>query len=81
MNNKGRYCELTHYFINENNFKNIKLFFDYSQDYISYEQQLTGHNHSCNEEYKTYLDKYVKSYKDDLEGEYIMQQTKKNFQV
>ncbi|KMZ96379.1 hypothetical protein PVNG_06390 [Plasmodium vivax North Korean] len=63
-NNIEKICELPHTYMDVNHFKKIKFFFDYSQDYISYEQQLTGHNHSCNEEYKTYLDKYVKSYKD-----------------
>ncbi|CAI7721811.1 PIR protein [Plasmodium vivax] len=60
--NFGKICKLPHYYMDVNHFKNIKLFFDYSEDYYSYKHQLTGLNHSCNEEYKTYLDKYVKSY-------------------
>ncbi|VVA00005.1 PIR protein [Plasmodium vivax] len=61
--NIGKICEFPHYYINENNFKNIKFFFDYSEDYNSYKVQLTGNNPSCNYEYKTYLENYVKSYK------------------
>ncbi|SCA82042.1 Plasmodium vivax Vir protein, putative [Plasmodium vivax] len=33
------------------------------EDYTSYKQQFTGHKHSCNREYKSYLDTYVNSYK------------------
>ncbi|CAI7724089.1 PIR protein [Plasmodium vivax] len=64
QNNKiGKICELPHHYMDVNNFKNIKLFFDYSEDYTSYKQQFTGHKHSCNREYKSYLDTYVNSYK------------------
>ncbi|VUZ95010.1 PIR protein [Plasmodium vivax] len=63
-NNKTeKICELPHHYLHVNNFKNVKLFFDYSEDYNSYNQQLIGHNHSCNSEYKNYLDTYVNSYK------------------
>ncbi|KMZ76767.1 hypothetical protein PVIIG_05848 [Plasmodium vivax India VII] len=62
-NNIEKICELPHYYINVNNFKHIKFFFDYSEDYTSYKHQFTGYNHTCNREYKTYLDTYVNSYK------------------
>ncbi|KMZ98756.1 hypothetical protein PVNG_00550 [Plasmodium vivax North Korean] len=62
-NNIEKFCEIPHYYMNVNKFKNIKFFFDYSEDYTSYEQQFTGYNHSCNREYKSYLDTYVNSYK------------------
>ncbi|KMZ82490.1 hypothetical protein PVIIG_05351, partial [Plasmodium vivax India VII] len=64
MNKKGKFCELPHTYMYVNNFKKIKLFFDYSEDYNSYEHQLNGYNPSCNNEYKTHLDTYVNSYKD-----------------
>ncbi|SCA81771.1 VIR protein [Plasmodium vivax] len=59
----GKFCELPRYYINKNNFKYIKFFFDYSQDYNNYREQLTGNNPSCNYEYKTYLETYVNFYK------------------
>ncbi|KNA01533.1 hypothetical protein PVNG_05554 [Plasmodium vivax North Korean] len=57
-------CNLPHPYMYVNNFEKIKLFFDYSEDYNTYKHQLTGKNNSCNENYKTYLDKYVNSYKE-----------------
>ncbi|KMZ76815.1 hypothetical protein PVIIG_06337 [Plasmodium vivax India VII] len=63
-NNKiGKICKLPHHYMEVDNFKNIKLFFDYSVDYNNYIQQLAGNIHSCNNAYKTYLDSYVSSYK------------------
>ncbi|CAI7721668.1 PIR protein [Plasmodium vivax] len=60
--NMRKICILPHTYMDVNHFKKIKFFFDYSEDYNSYKQQLIGHNNSCNSEYKTYLDNYVKSY-------------------
>ncbi|KMZ95154.1 hypothetical protein PVMG_06092 [Plasmodium vivax Mauritania I] len=63
-NNIEKICELPHPYMDVNHFKNIKLFFDYSEDYYSYKHQLKGNNHSCNNKYKNYLYKYVNSYKE-----------------
>ncbi|VUZ99607.1 PIR protein [Plasmodium vivax] len=62
--NMRKICILPHTYMDVNHFKKIKFFFDYSEDYNSYKQQLAGNNHFCNNDYKTYLDTYVKSYKD-----------------
>ncbi|KMZ77312.1 hypothetical protein PVIIG_06120 [Plasmodium vivax India VII] len=61
-NNKDKICTAHTYHIDVENFKNIKLFFDYSQDYDSYENQITYYNPPCNNNYKQYLKKYVDTY-------------------
>ncbi|KMZ96453.1 hypothetical protein PVNG_05438 [Plasmodium vivax North Korean] len=62
-NHKGKICTAPiNYHINVENFKNIKLFFDYSEDYNNYIGQLNTHNPPCNEKYKNYLQKYVDTY-------------------
>ncbi|KMZ91129.1 hypothetical protein PVMG_00003 [Plasmodium vivax Mauritania I] len=65
LNGSGTHkiCDYHYNNINEENFQNVKLIFDYSEDYISYEKQITGHNPPCNHDYKQYLQKYVESYK------------------
>ncbi|KMZ83291.1 hypothetical protein PVBG_06060 [Plasmodium vivax Brazil I] len=62
-NHKGKVCAAHTYHIDVENFKNIKLFFDYSKDYDSYENQITYYNPPCNEKYKNYLKSYVDTYK------------------
>ncbi|CAI7721708.1 Plasmodium vivax Vir protein, putative [Plasmodium vivax] len=47
----------------EKHFNDIKLFFDYSKDYDTYEKQVTSNNMPCNEKYKKYLQIYVETYK------------------
>ncbi|SCA83468.1 Plasmodium vivax Vir protein, putative [Plasmodium vivax] len=59
----GEVCELPHIYIHEDDFDNIKRIFDYSEDYSSYKEQITGHNPPCNQDYKKYLQTYVNSYK------------------
>ncbi|KMZ83991.1 hypothetical protein PVBG_06168 [Plasmodium vivax Brazil I] len=61
-NHKDKICTAHTYHIDVENFKNIKLFFDYSQDYDSYENQITYYNPPCNNNYKQYLKKYVDTY-------------------
>ncbi|CAI7719433.1 Plasmodium vivax Vir protein, putative [Plasmodium vivax] len=55
-------CDYHYYNIHKDNFNNIKLIFDYSEDYNSYEKQIIGHNPPCNQDYKQYLQTYVDSY-------------------
>ncbi|KMZ88666.1 hypothetical protein PVBG_06096 [Plasmodium vivax Brazil I] len=43
-------------------FKNIKLFFDYSKDYDTYQQHITD-NQTCNKKYNVFLQKHVETYK------------------
>ncbi|KMZ96157.1 hypothetical protein PVNG_05803 [Plasmodium vivax North Korean] len=59
-------CTLPPYYniLEEKNFKNIKLFFDYSKDYDTYEKQITSNNLSCSKNYNEYLKKYVETYKE-----------------
>ncbi|KNA01604.1 hypothetical protein PVNG_05969 [Plasmodium vivax North Korean] len=55
----------TYYNISEGeNFKNIKLLFDYSKDYDIYDEQITNNNLPCNKNYNEYLQKYVATYKE-----------------
>ncbi|CAI7724231.1 PIR protein [Plasmodium vivax] len=61
-NHKDKICTAHTYHIDVENFKNIKLFFDYSQDYDSYENQITYYNPPCNNNYKEYLKTYVDTY-------------------
>ncbi|SCA83720.1 VIR protein [Plasmodium vivax] len=61
-NDKEKICELPHHYIEEHNFKNIKSFFDYSEDYYSYKNQITDYNLPCNEKYHKYLHAYVDTY-------------------
>ncbi|CAG9479384.1 unnamed protein product [Plasmodium vivax] len=61
-NHKGKICTAPTYHIDVENFKNIKLFFDYSEDYDSYDNQITVYNQPCNNNYKKYLQKYVDTY-------------------
>ncbi|SCA59823.1 VIR protein [Plasmodium vivax] len=63
INNKGKICTALTYHIDVDNFKNIKLLFDYSEDYDSYRNQITDFNLPCNEEYRNYLKSYVDIYK------------------
>ncbi|SCA81756.1 VIR protein [Plasmodium vivax] len=63
INNKGKICTAPTYHIDVDNFKNIKLLFDYSEDYDSYRNQITDFNLPCNEEYRNYLKSYVDIYK------------------
>ncbi|KNA01570.1 hypothetical protein PVNG_05016 [Plasmodium vivax North Korean] len=62
INDKKKICTAPTYYINVKSFKDIKLFFDYSQDYDSYIGQLHAHNPPCNNNYKEYLQKYVDTY-------------------
>ncbi|KMZ95173.1 hypothetical protein PVMG_05091 [Plasmodium vivax Mauritania I] len=58
----GKICDPINSYIDKDNFENIKLIFDYSEDYESYKLDLAIPNRSCNENYKKYLQKYVKKY-------------------
>ncbi|SCA59807.1 VIR protein [Plasmodium vivax] len=62
INDKGEICKIPHYYTDVNSFKNVKFFFDYSEDYYSYENQITEYNPPCNNNYKEYLQKYVDTY-------------------
>ncbi|SCA60881.1 Plasmodium vivax Vir protein, putative [Plasmodium vivax] len=64
LNNDGVdiVCKQIYRYIDENNFRNIKLIFDYSEDYVNYKLDLVQPNPPCNESYKGYLDNYVKKY-------------------
>ncbi|KMZ77297.1 hypothetical protein PVIIG_05656 [Plasmodium vivax India VII] len=62
INDKKKICTAPTYYINVKSFKDIKLFFDYSQDYDSYIGQLHAHNPPCNEKYQRYLQTYVEAY-------------------
>ncbi|CAG9479387.1 unnamed protein product [Plasmodium vivax] len=55
-------CNFSYNNIYEENFKNVKLIFDYSEDYNSYEEQIIGYNPPCNQDYKEYLKTYVDTY-------------------
>ncbi|SCA83710.1 Plasmodium vivax Vir protein, putative [Plasmodium vivax] len=55
-------CDYHYYNIHKDNFNNIKLIFDYSEHYNSYEKQIIEHNPPCNQDYKQYLQTYVDSY-------------------
>ncbi|CAI7717580.1 PIR protein [Plasmodium vivax] len=61
-NHEGKICTTVPYYMDEHNFKNIKFFFDYSEDYNSYIVQLNTHNPPCNEKYNNYLKSYVEKY-------------------
>ncbi|SCA83809.1 Plasmodium vivax Vir protein, putative [Plasmodium vivax] len=62
INDRGKICTAPPYYIDQHHFKNIKFFFDYSEDYNTYIGQLNTHNPPCNEKYKNYLKSYVDSY-------------------
>ncbi|VUZ99954.1 PIR protein, partial [Plasmodium vivax] len=62
INNRGTICTAPPYYIDHHNFKNIKFFFDYSEDYYSYKNQITDYNLPCNEKYHKYLHAYVDTY-------------------
>ncbi|KMZ89385.1 hypothetical protein PVBG_05981 [Plasmodium vivax Brazil I] len=59
---KGKSCTTPPYRIDVQNFKNIKLFFDYSENYNSYVEQLNTDNPLCNEKYNKHLKSYVDAY-------------------
>ncbi|CAI7717564.1 PIR protein [Plasmodium vivax] len=61
-NRKGKICTAPIYHINVENFKNIKFFFDYSEDYNTYIEHFNTHNPPCNEKYQKYLQTYVETY-------------------
>ncbi|KMZ98969.1 hypothetical protein PVNG_05681 [Plasmodium vivax North Korean] len=63
-NNGVRKCNPIDYTINENYIEKIKLIFDYSQDYNTYMKQLNDDSLKCTENYKNYLQNYVKIYKE-----------------
>ncbi|KMZ96390.1 hypothetical protein PVNG_06301 [Plasmodium vivax North Korean] len=65
LNDSGtrKICDFHYNNIYAENFQNIKLIFDYSEDYNSYEKQITGRNTPCNQDYKKYLETYVNSFK------------------
>ncbi|KMZ88681.1 hypothetical protein PVBG_06088 [Plasmodium vivax Brazil I] len=48
-------CELPHFFMLEEDFKDIKTIFDCSEDYKSYNEHLLNPRMFCNNNYKTYL--------------------------
>ncbi|KMZ88673.1 hypothetical protein PVBG_06080 [Plasmodium vivax Brazil I] len=55
-------CENPYPYMDKDDFEKIKLIFDCSEDYKSYEVQ---HNHpriSCNKDYKEHLDKHISNY-------------------
>ncbi|GAB69980.1 hypothetical protein PCYB_007290 [Plasmodium cynomolgi strain B] len=56
-------CLVLPYYFDQNNFENVKLFFDYSEDYYTYKKQITYNNMPCNKNYMEYLKKYVDTYK------------------
>ncbi|EDL42632.1 variable surface protein Vir7, putative, partial [Plasmodium vivax] len=58
----AKICTAPHYYIHEDDFKNIKLFFDISEDYKIYKSQLYN-NMYCNKNYMSYLDTHVQNYK------------------
>nr|CAB96696.1 vir7 [Plasmodium vivax] len=60
----GKICDPINSYIDKDNFENIKLIFDYSEDYESYKLDLAIPNRSCNENYKKYLQTYVNKYKE-----------------
>ncbi|KMZ95066.1 hypothetical protein PVMG_05593 [Plasmodium vivax Mauritania I] len=91
---KGKSCTTLPYRNDVKNFKDIKLFFDYSEDYNSYVEQLKTDNPLCNEKYnkqlKTYVDTYNKFQDEchnkqlssgncDAFNEYFASQDRKNF--
>ncbi|KMZ95127.1 hypothetical protein PVMG_05956 [Plasmodium vivax Mauritania I] len=65
LNKSGtqKICDFHYNNIYAENFQNIKLIFDYSEDYNSYAEQITDYNLPCNQDYKQYLQRYVDSYK------------------
>ncbi|CAG9472750.1 unnamed protein product [Plasmodium vivax] len=66
LNNDGDeiVCEPIYSYIDEVNFKDIKLIFDYSEDYENYKLDLNKPNPLCNKSYQEYLQTYVNKYKD-----------------
>ncbi|CAG9481947.1 unnamed protein product [Plasmodium vivax] len=60
--NNGKICELPYTNIDKEDFENIKLFFDYSEDYRTYKTQLYDPGMLCNDDYKSYLDAHVRMY-------------------
>ncbi|SCA83757.1 VIR protein [Plasmodium vivax] len=58
----GKICELPYINIDKEDFKNIKLFFDYSEDFRSYKKQLSDSSMFCDDDYKSYLDTHVRMY-------------------
>ncbi|CAG9472745.1 unnamed protein product [Plasmodium vivax] len=60
----GKVCKLPYTNIDKEDFKNIKLFFDYSEDYRTYKTQLSDSSMLCNDDYKSYLDTHVSMYND-----------------
>ncbi|VUZ98035.1 PIR protein [Plasmodium vivax] len=63
-NFSGKKCTAPTYYniYKGEDFKNMKLFFDYSKDYDTYQQHITD-NRTCNEKYNDYLQKHVETYK------------------
>ncbi|KMZ82484.1 hypothetical protein PVIIG_05795 [Plasmodium vivax India VII] len=57
----AKICTAPHYYIHEDDFKNIKLFFDISEDYKIYKSQINS-NMYCNKNYMSYLDKHIQNY-------------------
>ncbi|KMZ82448.1 hypothetical protein PVIIG_06151 [Plasmodium vivax India VII] len=55
-------CELPHFFMLEEYFKDIKTIFDCSEDYKSYKEQHIYPIKSCNQNYKTNLDTDINIY-------------------
>ncbi|SCA60092.1 VIR protein [Plasmodium vivax] len=58
----GKICELPYINIDKDDFKNIKSFFDYSEDYRTYKTQISDSSMLCNDDYKSYLDTHVRMY-------------------
>ncbi|VVA00145.1 PIR protein [Plasmodium vivax] len=65
LNNDGDeiVCEPIYSYIDKVNFKDIKLIFDYSEDYENYKLDLNKPNPLCNKSYQEYLQTYVNKYK------------------
>ncbi|GAW84474.1 variable surface protein, partial [Plasmodium gonderi] len=66
QNSKGQsicnYSNYNNYNINENDFMDIKILFDYTKDYVHIKNDLDKYDKYCNREYKDLLGKYTTVY-------------------
>ncbi|CAI7719087.1 PIR protein [Plasmodium vivax] len=62
INKNRKICELPHSLIFKEDFKNVKLIFDCSEDYKGYKKQYINLVKFCNSDYKEHLDTHISNY-------------------
>ncbi|SCA60298.1 Plasmodium vivax Vir protein, putative [Plasmodium vivax] len=64
LTDKNIICKHFNYEIDKDTFHKNKLLFDYSQDHENIKIHTAGYK-TCNKDYKEYIDKYIRVYKDE----------------